>query len=566
MTNHRMRMTAIYARKSTESEDRQVLSIDSQVSELKATADRHGFRIDRVFTESMSAKAPGRPVFNELYKMVQKGKVDRIICWKLDRLARNPLDGGALIWALDQGQIQTIVTPASTYSNSGSDKFLMQLEFGMAKKYVDDLSDNVKRGIRARLNKGWASGRPPLGYLNDRNERTIIKDPERFPLIRRMWDMMLSGKMTPPRILTLANSSWGLRTRQFKREGGAPLGLSSIYRIFRNPFYYGMIKHGGELMPGSHEPMVAKAEFDRIQVLLGVEDNPRPKKHRFAFTGLIRCGECGGSITAEHKVNRQGHEYVYYHCTRRKKNTKCSQRVIEVQKLESQVSSFLRSISIHPDFLTWVTALARELQDDEAKKVKTSQNALKRRLDTCKRELSELVNLRLRGLLNDDEYLNKKNELETERAKIREILANADGAFDEVSACSLEAFWFAATAGQVFDSGDNVVKRACLKYIGSNPTLLDGILCINALEPFLLIKKTLSTCNGNNDRFEPSVFRFTKLNDPSHEPMFGTGQALVHDVRTFYWKRLKEGWCHRLPDVLKNIKPTKRRKGGKVVV
>ncbi|MBK7143570.1 MAG: recombinase family protein [bacterium] len=149
-----MPQIAIYARKSTESEDRQVLSIDSQIKELQEFAAREKLGKVVVFTESKSAKAPGRPAFNELLKRVSKGEFDRLVCWKLDRLARNPVDGGAVIWAVEEGKIQHIYTPQRRFDNSGNDKFWMQLEFGMAKKYVDDLSDNVKRGLRAKVAQG----------------------------------------------------------------------------------------------------------------------------------------------------------------------------------------------------------------------------------------------------------------------------------------------------------------------------------------------------------------------------------------------------------------------------
>src|SRR3989304_6405528 len=169
-----------YCRKSSESEERQVLSIESQIKELKELARRLDLPASEVLSESQSAKYPGRPVFNEIIRRIQKGQVRGIICWKLDRLARNPVDGSALIWALDQNMIHEIVTPHGTFKNNSNDKFLMQLEFGMAKKYVDDLSDNVKRGNRAKLERGWNPGLPPLGYLNDPKNRTIMRDPDRF--------------------------------------------------------------------------------------------------------------------------------------------------------------------------------------------------------------------------------------------------------------------------------------------------------------------------------------------------------------------------------------------------
>src|SRR5712692_3919332 len=198
----------IYCRKSSEAEDRQILSIESQTNELQRLAQKQGLSVSAVLTEARSAKAPGRPVFNELMQRVYRGEAQGIICWKLDRLARNPIDGGAVIWAIKQHGL-AIITPTQTFSQSDDNTILMYIEFGMAQKYIDDLSRNVKRGLRTKAEKGWYPTSPPLGYLNnpstDTGNACIIKDPQRFAVVRHMWDLMLTGQYSPPQILTIAN-------------------------------------------------------------------------------------------------------------------------------------------------------------------------------------------------------------------------------------------------------------------------------------------------------------------------------------------------------------------------
>jgi len=248
----------IYSRKSSEAEDRQVLSIPAQNDELIEVQRDRGLVLDGdPRTESRSAKAPGRPVFGQLMQDIQDEKIRGILCWKLDRLARNPVDGGALIWALDQGKLKEIITPSRTFTNTADDKFWMQLEFGMAKKYVDDLSVNVKRGIKKRLQQGWMPGRAPIGYLNDKENGGIIKDPARFHIVRRIWDALLSDGYNVAQIHKKAEIEWGLRTRLCKRSGGRPIARSRVYEILRSPFYCGLILHNGRKYQGKHPPIVA---------------------------------------------------------------------------------------------------------------------------------------------------------------------------------------------------------------------------------------------------------------------------------------------------------------------
>jgi site-specific DNA recombinase len=546
-----MNQTAIYARKSSESEDRQVLSIDSQIRELTDLAHREGLVIGSVLTESKSAKSPDRPVFNELYTKIQTGRIDSIVCWKLDRLARNPVDGGAIIWAMEEGKLKTIHTPGRTFENTANDKFWMQLEFGMAKKYVDDLSDNVRRGMRAKLELGWLPGLPPLGYLNDRNNRTIVRDPERFPLVRRMWDLMLSGTKTPPQILRVATNQWGLRTRKFKRQGDCALIDSMVQKIFRNPFYCGVIRRKGEDYPGAHEAMVTRTEFNRVQDLLMGRQHPRPKQRVFPFTGLMQCGECGAAITAEQKRNRQGHEYVYYHCTKRKAGIRCSQRVIEAKHLEGQIEGFLASVTLPEEFKSWAIALVREVHHEEVAKDHASSSSLHRRYEACKTERASLVDLRLRGLVTDDEFVSKKNQLVQEQLRLKELLDDGEGRVTEVLDRCIEAFDFATVVQKTFTSGSPEVKKACLQYVGSNLTLRDGILNICPRTPFGILQKVIKGIHDGPHTFEPANLGQAQPRTDSAEARKSMWWALRYDVRTLFHASLGNSAMIKMPEVLK---------------
>lgn len=528
---------ALYARKSSESEERQILSIDSQVTELSAIATRLGFRVHRVFTEAASAKAPGRPVFNDLIRRVQEGEFDAILCWKVDRLARNPVDGGAVIWALEERKLAAIHTPQRSFTNTGNDKFWMQLEFGMAKKYVDDLSDNVKRGIRAKLAQGWWPGVPPIGYLNDQVNHTIVKDPDRFSLIRRMWELMLTGLYTPPQIHAIATHKWGLRTRVSRRMGGGPMARAAVYKMFTNPFYHGVIEHLGERYQGAHPPMVTRNEFKRVQEILARSSRPRSQGLSFTFAGLLRCGACGAAVTAERKRNRHGTTYTYYHCTHRKQAIDCRQRAVETGNLEQQIVRFLASLTMPKEVHDLTLQLLDKAEAASAHQEEQVLQSLRQRRDRCERERSELVSLRLRGLLGDEEFSAKKRELESEQEQLEAELHQRTAAKHETYRQCQEVFQFALTAKRRFETGSDQTKRAILGYVGSNPFLLNKKLCIQALEPLERIREVLAQENLSGGRFEPLILGQGKQRNRVSTGVTRVWRGLVDDVRTFFYRK-----------------------------
>jgi DNA invertase Pin-like site-specific DNA recombinase len=476
----------IYARKSSESEDRQVLSIDSQVKELKDHAAGRGIDVAHVYSESRSARSPGRPVFAAMLHDVARRNADGILCWKLDRLARNPVDGGALIWAVEEGKVKEIATPGRTFANDGNDKFWMQLEFGMAKKYIDDLSENVRRGNRAKLALGWLPGRPPIGYMNDPVSRTIIKDTERFALVRRLWDALLSGTR-PLGILRQANVEWGFRTRLSKRYGSTPLSRTGLYLIFANHFYYGLIRRNGESFEGAHEPMVTKSEFDTAQRILGRPERPKAKRHEWVYTGFIRCGECDGSITAEQKRNRYGRRYIYYHCSKRKRGVRCHQRVIQVGALEEQFHALLCHVHLYDKASRWALDRFGRLKHEAAEEAETAKRSLEGILAKTDAKLGRLTDLRVSGLIGDEEFGPKRQELVTERLRLREQLGRVGETQPQWFESSERAFLLANYAGQRFHNGTAAEKREILLAIGSNFSLRDGILRTQLQKPFEVI-------------------------------------------------------------------------------
>lgn len=336
---------ALYARKSNESEDKQIQSIDDQIAYLKRTAKAENLNVVKTIYEAKSAKAPDtREGFKELVTLIDKGLIQGILCWKLDRLSRNPIDSARIQWLLQTGKIKCIKTSDRNYLPDDN-ALLFAVEQGMANQYVRDLSKNVKRGLESKAQKGWMPNVPPIGYLNsklgEKGREEIIVDTQRFPLVRRMWDLMLSGEYTPMEILRKATKEWKLDTPKRRAHGKRAICPSYMYKIFSNKFYAGYFSYAGKVYHGKHKPMVTIEEFEKVQTLLGNKVAPKLSAHNFSYTGVMKCAHCGSSITATEKkklVKRTGtfKTYTYYHCTRKLAPEGCKAPPVTLLALETQ--------------------------------------------------------------------------------------------------------------------------------------------------------------------------------------------------------------------------------------
>jgi DNA invertase Pin-like site-specific DNA recombinase len=537
----------LYARKSSEGDDRQIQSIDDQVNRLKELAANLKLDIVKIYTEAKSAKKPNnRPLFDEMLKRIENGEANGILCWQINRLSRNPIDSGKIIWLLQRGVLEAIQTIDREYLPDDN-VLLMNVESGMANQYILDLSKNVKRGIDGKLRKGWRPGSAPQGYLNskfkDRGENDISKDPERFPLVRKMWDLMLTGNYTVPQILKKANDEWGYRTRKTKRMGGNPLGESTLYRIFTNIFYAGIIEHLGQQYQGKHEAMITPLEYDRVQILLGREGKPRTTKRAFAFTGLIRCQECGCLYTAEIKkkiIKKTGEikEYTYYHCTRRTIKIKCTQKkVLRDDDLELQIEDELDKYTILPEFLHWAIERIDENKEtniDCKSKIKDMQQ---KAIEQTENELRELGIMRRRQLINDEDFLRDKKELEAKITQLKGELKDPEAKSEKWIKLEEKTFNFATYARSKFLNGGLELKREILAGIGENRKIKNKKLDIVPYEWFEMIGKNYPELEAEYLGLEPMKMSNFENKTEALASIISRWQALLEDFRTLDWAK-----------------------------
>lgn len=325
----------IYCRKSTDEPDRQILSIEAQVAELQEFAAREKLKVVEIITESKTAKEPGRNRFEYMLEQIETGKADAILSWHPDRLARNSIDGGKIIFLLDTGKLKDLKFPTFWFDCTPQGKFMLNIAFGQSKYYIDNLSENVKRGNRQKLRRGEWPNKAPFGYLNNPRTKEIVIDKKRAKFVKQAFTLFASGAYSYKDIQKYFTENKILNT------SGHVLHLDKIKHILTDPFYYGLMKFCGELYEGKHTPLVTKKLFDQCQSIVQQKNrNVKIIKNEFDYLGLARCGECGAMITAEkhikhYKRTQRSVHYVYYRCS--KKKGSCSQTYIRKEKLEDQL-------------------------------------------------------------------------------------------------------------------------------------------------------------------------------------------------------------------------------------
>lgn len=320
----------LYARKSTEQDEKQTLSIDSQVKEMLAIAERDELEIVDIRREAHSAKDSGqRPVFKELLEDVRRGRYNGILTWAPDRLSRNAGDLGSVVDLMDQKSLIEIRTYGQYFRNSPNEKFLLMILCSQAKLENDNKSINVKRGLRMRCEMGLRPGPAVVGYLNEKHmdrKCQVIIDPERGPIIKKVFEKVAHEKWSGRKVY-----NWLKFDLNFKSvTGNKGLTLGNIYQILQNTFYYGVFEYpskSGNWYTGKHEPLITKELFDAVQNQIKSQF-VRSGNKEFAFTKLMTCGLCGSGITADEKFKKQKngnvHRHVYYGCTKvRDRNCKC---------------------------------------------------------------------------------------------------------------------------------------------------------------------------------------------------------------------------------------------------
>ncbi len=462
----------IYARKSTDVEDKQVQSIDGQLDELRELAKRECLIVVEEFIEKQSAKIPGRPVFNKMLNLIEKGKANGILSWHPDRLARNSVDGGKVIYLVDTGKISALKFNTFWFEPTPQGKFMLSISFGQSKYYVDSLSENTRRGLRQKARNGYLPSTAPLGYLNDTRNKTIVVDRRVAPVVVEAFEKYSKGNIQIKEISSFLASK-GIKSSNDNKKSSV-----CIKWFLTNPFYIGLFRYGGEVYEGRHTPIISKKLFDEVQEVLFIRNHPwskaRLEKVHKPYLGLLRCGECGMAITGEIKVKhyKNGTEgiFKYYRCTKKSKVTKCSQSHFNNEEdVHSQLTTLIKNYSLRQD---WAKQMFKKL---EIEKLNIAQSCLD--VTGVKRKDLEQIDIKQKLLLDSyldqiidkDSFQNKKYELMSKRKTLEEqilSLKNNQGSWIEPMKNWINE---ASSVDQIISSNNKEqVKALAVKIFGSD--------------------------------------------------------------------------------------------------
>ena len=414
----------LYARKSTDVEDKQVLSIEAQLVELRAYARNENLHIIDELVEKKSAKTPGRPIFAEVLKRIERGEANGIIALHPDRLARNSIDGGQIVYLLDQTHLTNLKFPTFWFENTSQGKFMLSIAFGQSKYYVDNLSENTKRGLRQKVRRGEMPGRAPLGYINDVRTKTVIVDKRQAPPVVEAFELYARGDQ---RLQDIADFFAG---KGIKTKGNKPLKKDQIATMLTNPFYYGHFRYAGEVFEGKHTPIVPKNLFDTVQAVFEKRRHKRTTKTNEPkpLCGLLRCASCNMMITGESQTKRQKngniHHYIYYHCTKKRKNTpRCPEPHIREELLDAQLTEVLQEYAMPK---LWADKLRELMEADQANEQSRNQaqtNYLQASIAQLTAKLQRLLDSYLDQDIDRDMYTDKKADIMSQKKSFEEKLS-----------------------------------------------------------------------------------------------------------------------------------------------
>lgn len=480
-----------YDRKSSESKEKQALSIKDQRAECENYSTRESLNVVKRLQESRSAFKPhNRPEFDKMLDIIKSGKAQAILTWKPDRLCRNPEEGGKVLQMLQDGVLKEIRTATGDVYTQDSDHLILQIHFGMANQYSRNLSQNVRRGLNHKCERGEYPRPAPIGYESYGliGQRLMRPHPYEGQLVKKAYQLASTGGKSLAQICKEMHEE-GLRTKKGKK-----ISKSHLHNILKSPTYYGYFYHNSELFEGNYEPIITKHLYDQVQEALQGRSKPKVRVWEHTYNGLISCGDCGCQITTTvkekwYKRTNRTAIYTYHQCTHRKGN--CKQEAVTGKELKQLLTKNITQISIDEEAWELGMDLFKAMHGEESGKLNKKLRYLQNQFKSAREQLSELVKMRARKELTQEEFMEEKAELLQEKKDFEEKIKDNDYSADNWLELCTKYLNNAFEAKEIMESNDKVAKRNLILDVGQNLVLRDGKLNFKFKEPYdvLLIPK-----------------------------------------------------------------------------
>jgi site-specific DNA recombinase len=465
-----------YVRVSSADQEREGFSIPAQQKLLKGYASEEGWNVVREFQDVETAKQTGRPAFGEMVAFLRNNRSCRtILVEKTDRLYRNIRD-----WVTieELGVEVRLVKENSVISRESrsSEKFLHGIKVLMAKNYIDNLSEEVKKGMLQKAEQGDWPSVAPVGYVNNRSTHRIEIDPERAPLVVKLFELYATGKFSLHAVTAKAREM-GLTSARARR----PMLKAQIHRLLQNPLYVGDFRWNDRVRRGNHNALISRELFATVQEILARKPRARLPKQKHAFMGLLTCGRCGCSITAERKKER----YVYYRCTGF--HGACGNTYIREERLAELLGGALEEIQMPTDVADWLAAGIAERQSVLESSRTECGSRIAQQVFALEAKLDRAYEDYLEGRISDDFWSRKSSEWHAQATTLRielEKLTEPAPRFDVTADRILE---LAKTAHLLYREQSASQQRKLLDTVLSNCTFDRGTLSPTWIKPFDLI-------------------------------------------------------------------------------
>ena len=475
----------LYCRKSSEDKGKQVLSLESQVNEMKKLASSLDLEIIKTYTESKSAKKPeNRPLFTEMIKFIQRNKKESlgILCWKIDRLSRNPIDSATIQWLLQQDKLKIIQTIDRQYLPSDN-VLLFNVESGMANQYILDLSRNVKRGIITKLEKGGWPNLAPLGYLND-GKGGILLDTKRAKYIKKIFTLYSTGNKSVKEIADI------LFKQGFRSRRGYKYNKSKIHDILRNHFYYGIMRKYDKQYLGNHEPIISKKLFDSVQDVLNKKANTKKQKLYFAYRGVLKCDTCGCVFTATKKKGK----HIYYYCTNGKGKCDEHKTYLKEEDVSKELIKIFDHVIISERLINMCYQVNKAKLGQSNEYLEQAKQSIQTTIKKAEERKNKLLDLLLDESIAQEVYDQKEIALNNEIVQLKKDLYELNKQKNQTSEKTLEliksVFLYPIQAKFEFEKAKNTELEKTVKSLLWNASFeKQKIAQLSFKEPYLRLSK-----------------------------------------------------------------------------